>query len=429
MGLKNIFRVFEHQRLKINDIDENGAVFEQKHFDALEKFHGNGTTYFTLINKGVKFNQFVGVLQIGNLTIEILPKTDYGSEDKNIWHGFLIDMLKQSGIIDVKTTGFSSLRTKSNSILEIYFELFINEARYLLHRGLIKKYRKVEGNLNALKGSLLFPKHIAKNSIHAERFYVSYNTYDRNNFFNQLLFKTLKHINKINTSAVLNANIDNLLIEFPECTEISVSDATFSKMVFDRKSEPYKRAISMSRMILLNYFPDIRQGQNDVLALMFDMNKLWEVYVYKRLQKELSIKSEHFIQGQKIVQIDFWEPTSGKARKIIPDIVIYNNLSQEKPVAIFDTKWKNLSGNKASDDDLKQMFVYNLNYQTKESALIYPSSSEKMVRGAFVNDFNFGSCSLIQIPLVEENRKMVLKLDALVSFIESKSLEASNFSN
>ena len=419
MSAKNIFRTFEHLPLKIGDIDEEyGSAFEEKHFNALVKFHGNGSAYFSLLHRGIKFTQFVGVLQVGNLTIEVLPKTDKGDENKTLWHGFLVDMFKQSGIIDVKTSGFSSLRTKSNSILDIYFGLFINEVRYLLYTGLIKKYRKTEGDLNALKGSILFPKHLSKNLTHAEQFYVRYTTYDRDNLFNQLLYKTIKHIRKINTSPALHSNIENLLLDFPECKDILVSDSVFSKIIFDRKSEGYKRAISMSRMILLNYFPDIRQGENDVLALMFDMNKLWENYIFKKLHKELTKDRIYYIKGQKNVQIGFWEPDGGRTRKIIPDIVVYKNDGSNMPVVIFDTKWKNLSGNKATDDDLKQMFVYNLNYATTESALVYPANEHSKVSGEYVNDDRFGNCSLIQLPLVKKDGKMELELDVLMDFIQ-----------
>jgi 5-methylcytosine-specific restriction enzyme subunit McrC len=57
---------------------------------------------------------------------------------------------------------------------------------------------------------------------------------------------------------------------------------------------------------------------------------------------------------------------------IRPDIVI--NSGGENYV--IDTKWKVLKENKPSDDDLKQMYTYNLHFASKHSLLVYP----------FVND-------------------------------------------
>ena len=412
MSSKTRIRVFEHQRLKKGDIVDD-VEFTEKHFQALEKYYGDiGCDYFSLIHNGIKFNQFVGVLQIGNLTIEVLPKADKGTEDKDLWHGLLIDMLRKAGILDVATTGFASLRLKSNSIFHLYLELFLHEASYLLHRGLIKKYRKIDGNLLAMKGSIVFPKQVAYNAIHAERFYVRYTTYDKNNLLNKILYKTLRLIRNINTSPLLQADIESLLIDFPDCNDIIATDTLFDKIVFDRKTEAYKKAINMARLLLLNYHPDIRRGGYDVLALMFNMNDLWEVYVFKLLKKKL----ENNFRCRDQVKTDFWKPVAGKIKKIIPDIVVSD--LNDKSVAIVDTKWKNQRGSSPADDDLKQMFAYNIYNHCMNSTLVYPTSEYDFVKGEFVKS-EFGYCSLTLVALNNTNGKMEPDLDPLVKWIEN----------
>jgi hypothetical protein len=52
--------------------------------------------YFEPIAKGIKFNQYVGVIQVNGLTIEINPKADKDdTEDK--WKGVLLKMLQACG--------------------------------------------------------------------------------------------------------------------------------------------------------------------------------------------------------------------------------------------------------------------------------------------------------------------------------------------
>ena len=187
--------VFEHQVIKLNQ-EIDGVLFDSTRLKGLQSYYGeNGVPYYSLIHNGVRFNEFVGVIQVGETIIEVLPKADNslnGSNEKKRWRDILIDMLFVVGIFDIHSPSNSSLKLKSNSILDLYFELFIKEVEYLLHNGLVKQYRKKEGNVTALKGNILFGKHIQQNITHQERFYVRYSTYDVEHNLHSILFKTIK---------------------------------------------------------------------------------------------------------------------------------------------------------------------------------------------------------------------------------------------
>ena len=60
---------------------------------------------------------------------------------------------------------------------------------------------------------------------------------------------------------------------------------------------------------------------------------------------------------------DFWE-----TKRIRPDII----LEKEGKKYVLDTKWKILDEASPSDDDLKQMYVYNLYFNSERSILLYP---------------------------------------------------------
>ena len=376
MAKNNPITVFEHESLSVGEKGFTSAKFE-----ALKKFYGCGgidKPYFSLINNGIKFNEYVGVIQIGDTLIEVLPKADKNNGDDSQWRDILIGMMSAVDMFDVHAPSSSQLKIKQNSILDLYFGLFIQEVEYLLHTGLVKQYRKIEGNLTSLKGRLLFNKHILQNLLHKERFYVSYTTYDVEHTLHLILYKTIKLLNQINTNADLKSKIGSLLLYFPEMADIKVSEALFNKITFNRKTLPYERVVSIARLILLQYHPDISSGRNNVLALMFDMNLLWEKFVYHSLIKNQDSAWTVTKQSSK----NFWRLSDSRtSSKIRPDIVI--QAKDNDVCVVLDTKWKNLNGNNPSPDDLRQMYAYHHYYDAKKVALVYPGSSASYTPGKY----------------------------------------------
>ncbi|WP_210466830.1 McrC family protein [Rufibacter roseolus] len=375
--------VYEHESLRLG---KGPKSLTESQLKALQAFYGEqGLPYYSLIHQGVKFNGYVGVIQVGGTTIEILPKADKmpseGTKTEEHWRNMLLDMLKAVGIFDVTAPTSSSLALKSNSILDLYFELFLKEVEYLLHRGLIKKYRKVEGNSTALKGSLQFSKHLQQNLTHQERFYVQYNTYDVVHQWHAILYKTLGLLQQINTNASLHSKIGALLLTFPEMPELIVTETTFNKLVYNRKTEPYRKAIEIARLLLLNYHPDVARGTNHVLALLFDMNLLWETFIFMTLKKYFLKQHPEFTATAQTTKY-FWKPQSGNRSSIRPDILIKRD---GENYAVLDTKWKNLNGYNPSPDDLRQLYVYHQYYHTEKVALVYPGEKSTILCGRYLH--------------------------------------------
>lgn len=395
MSKKNLIQVFEYQKLKF-DSKEND--FTESHFNAMVKFNEkNDNKYYTIIHKGIKFNSYVGVIQIGGLTIEILPKADNNNsnseEQKKKWHNVLLDMLKVCKQIKADNISETALKKKYNSILEVYFEMYLNEIEELIQKGLIKKYRRVQENQLALKGKLVFTKNIQKNIVHKERFYCEHQVYDKDHLLHQILYKGLKILDSFITGN-LKDKLNRVLYHFSDFKEVNINAPHFSKIIPNRKTQPYNKAIDIAKMIILNYSPNLNSGNDNMLTLLFDMNKLWEEYVYRILQKNK--REGYSISPQNSTR--FWE-----TKKIKPDIVI----SYDKKIFIIDTKWKIVSSYKPSDDDLKQMFAYNLYWKAEKSILLYPKINQEDSKfGVYhhiPNDKELNQCKLGFINIVNEN--------------------------
>lgn len=367
-------QVFEHQTL-YHGTEYKGVEFKENHFNALVKLnvlHDN--QYFTIVHKGIKFKQFVGVIQVDGLTIEILPKIDNNSEDANVWRDVLIEMLRVTRKLKVQKVGDADVRKQQIHLLDIYFEWFLTEVQLLIHQGLIKQYYKETSNVKALKGKLEFAGHISKNLVHKERFYTTHQVYDKDHLIHQVLYKALDIVEKCTKGNYLYSKCKTVQLDFPEVKNISVNEATFGKMPKNRKTAPYETALAIARLIILNYAPNISSGSERMLALLFDMNSLWEEYVLVRLRQ---VQDDYgvTISGQQ--STSFWNGIH-----IRPDIVIEKGKDENKETFIIDTKWKNISYSQPSTHDLRQMYVYNEYWKAEKAMLLYPANTT-----SFEDDF------------------------------------------
>jgi 5-methylcytosine-specific restriction enzyme subunit McrC len=363
---KNIIQVFEHQTLKV-DVDHR---FTSSHFNALERYgYQTQEKYFSVGNKRIKFSNYVGVIQVKNLTIEILPKADnyVGDEfSKNKWHDALISMLHECKLIKLESISNARLKLKSASILDLYFDVFLTETERLVRQGLLKSYRNVLENLNKVKGRIDFTEHTRRNYLHKERFFVEYKIYDVNNRLNQILLKALIILSRISSNPAFNIRIKRLLLDFERVEETNILSSWFTLLNYNRNSERYKTAIDLAKLIILKYSPDLKGGNENVLAIMFDMNILYENYVYRKLKPLEYNPQIPITKVREQYRQPFWEK-----RGIRADIVV----ESESGNFVIDTKWKVLKECNPSDNDLKQAFTYNLHYKSNLCILLHPKTT------------------------------------------------------
>jgi len=251
------------------------------------------------------------------------------------------------GRIKAKSADAANLNRQNLNLLEVYFDYYLREIKQLIHAGLVKKYRKETGNVKALKGKLDFAGNIRYNLVHKERFYTTHQVYDVNHKLHQVLNLALEIVDQFSSGSSINDVCKRVRMSFPELTKINVNEQLLNAIKLDRKTAPYERALELAKFIILNYSPDIKGGNQKMIALLFDMNQLWEEYVYIKLRKEIqsenSVYKEYSIKAQHSKY--FWGNIS-----LQPDIV----LTKGDTKFIIDTKWK-IPGNSASIEDLRQM--------------------------------------------------------------------------
>ncbi len=354
-----LLQVFEYQFLYV------GKQLTVEQFEQLASFsEKHHSKYFSLIHNGIRFSHYVGAIQVGNLTIEILPKADkISTADKRLWQSVLLDMLRQCNLIKLDTLTSANLSLKSNSLLDYYYEVFVKEVEKLMQEGFIKSYHRIETNLKVLKGRLILPKQLRKNPFHKERFFTNHEQYNFNHKLNQIIHKALHILIYLVTDPDLSFKVQKLITYFPPIAGYEFSERDFQNLLYNRQTIRYQNAIEIARMLILKYRPDIRGGKNNLVAILFDMNLLFEEYVFRQLKK---LQNEDLIVKRQ-QQKAFWN-----RRYLRPDIL----LNYKGKNMIIDTKWKALKKVMPGMEDLRQAFVYNQFFNSEKCVLVFPKIYE-----------------------------------------------------
>ena len=366
-----ILKEFEYLQYKDNTKDN---FIKKDIFDSLEKFvleNEKTAQYLKITTKNgfgkvLQAQNYVGVIQTKDgTTIEILPKIKNATTEKS--KDILIKMLKTLKNSPFKNLSVANLKSSKIPLFEIFISMFLEELTVLVRNGIKSDYISKEENLKFLKGKLKISEQIKYNTIHKERFFVQYEEFISNRVENRLIKTTLQFLyNK----SKLNKNqqrIREFLFVFDEI-EISHNIKTdFSKIKLNRQMKDYEQVLLWCKTFLFENSFSPYKGNDIAFALLFDMNLLFESFVYSYLKKSSNFQD---IKSQDKTHHLAYENGIGRFR-LKPDIVINGGK------IIADTKWKILSEDKAYNgvlqDDMYQLYAYGTKYDNCEKIyLIYP---------------------------------------------------------
>lgn len=325
------------------------------------------------VGKVIQARNYVGLIQMKNgFQIQILPKVS-SSEMEDTKKTFL-QMLRSMKDFPSKVFNDSHLKIDKMNLYEIFINMYIQEVRNLMKKGLRSAYLPVQDNLNYYKGKLNVGEHIKRNLIHKERFYVGYDEFDINRPENRLIKSTLLKLQKLSSSTANLKEIRQLLLHFEMVKSSSNYTRDFSLVVIDRNTKDYETLMRWSKVFLLNQSFTTFSGNTTARALLFPMEKVFEAYVAKHLKQALAdLPWEVSTQDRGYYLFD--QPKKFALR---PDIVVTGD---DQSAIVLDTKWKSLINQPRknygiSQADMYQMYAYSKKYNTKEIWLLYPVNEE-----------------------------------------------------
>jgi 5-methylcytosine-specific restriction enzyme subunit McrC len=374
--------LFEYESLPYSDPKLSPY---SNHLDLIDKLNQSSSELLTLHRNSLQAKQYVGLIQVRNLSIEILPKMyrDGLTEAGQVEHAQrnLLYLLHYCYDIPIYESEIAHMQSRKANWFEILTFMFTRTLQDIFKKGAQKQYISVEENLPYFKGKCLIQKHITVNSFKKHLFYVNYDEFSPDVPLNQVLKFVVNKLKLRSQNLENRRNLHILDQEMDDISLVSNPAPLLDKVIFTRLNENYRPVFNLAKMFIEGNVVETSVGSTGAFAFTFDMNLLFERFIARFLKEHReSILPDHLQNcgiysqagGKELAR----NSKDGKVFWLRPDILI-----EEKGQAqlIIDTKYKKLKKEDRklgiSISDMYQMAAYASRYCCSNIILLYPRTA------------------------------------------------------
>ena len=398
-----------------HEIPEDIAV--QLHKVPLTSNLGRSTRdALTLGRTKITARQTVGIIATPDASLEILPKID-NKADAGIREQ-LIHMLKVAYDLPLSISGESLLGLQQKSLLDVLIHQFATKLYAAVKRALPHRYRLHRDDLPMLRGNMLHSRQFSTLAAKPDRLACEFDEFSADTPLNQIMKATIKSLLEVSNKSANLRLLRELHIRYSEVADVHTSVLPWAEVKLDRTNRLWHPLFVFARLLLTNKFQNTTAGKTKGIALLFEMNDLFEAYISRLVKRELA-GTDYSVAAQGGLKYCLQDTeTMNGAFQTKPDILIRK---QGQVVAIIDTKWKLYEpGEKeASQADVYQMMAYAQVYQCPNVVLLYPhgekSSAEQGVQRQFTLAESNSQLTTATVELLE-NKTTVLDQLPFLSF-------------
>ena len=403
--------ISEYNEIGIKGISKNSSeedkcrVFIDKdNFNKLKEFIKTNKLdqdpkFFKVYKDYIIPQNFIGSINIGDISIEIFPKIPLIKDNKDEERKRFLEILEYVETFNENL----EIGNENMPILEIFISNFIEEVEKILKKGLVYSYINKSENILYFKGKLDLANHIKYNIIE-NKFFMNFDEFSVSSIENCLIKLALEKIKNISSDMENKAKIYQLLVHFDDIQTSGMIPAhLFRRLLIDRKNDFYKKSLDLAKFFLLDESPYsvFYNDEREITGLFFPMEIIYESYIATKLKEVIDNKFSIKIQDNSYKIFNKCEVGGKEVKnnitffKLKPDIVV----EKEKEVIILDTKWKELKSSKENEiiynfgiskEDIYQMITYIHVYNSKiknednnkfcnKAYLLYPiNNNEKL---------------------------------------------------
>lgn len=313
--------------------------------------------------EGITTCAHVGIIRFADFQLNILPKI-IGEEDSLCLENLMF-MLRYTRKLEIHSMDSAEISQTKQPFLEVLIAHYANILLNALQRHIPHQYETREDNLPTVKGRILFAKNHLVNAANLARTYCQFDEFTPDNLLNQTLKFVSHALQKLTSVSQTRQKLLKINAVYEDVTLRPVAYAETQKIILNRNHTMFKEPLELAQMFLQHSTISLHNHTFTNLAILFDMNKLFEEFVATALEQ--AFPGQVKIQN-KLKIIEDIDGIPGTSYTIRPDILFGKD-------TIIDTKYKRLSlpEDKPSEADIYQMLAYSKFYGVKNIILCYPT--------------------------------------------------------
>jgi 5-methylcytosine-specific restriction enzyme subunit McrC len=334
--------------------------------------------------KRLQAQQHVGVVRLGNRTVQVLPKiysgevVDEKTRAKEATAN-LLRMLAYAGEFGVREHEVAGLLRQTNDWFEILTRLFVTHLRDEWQRGAHRTYQMIDDDLPVLKGKWRITDQI-KRPANRHIFSVSYDEFTADNQLNRVFRYVVERLWRLTRDLDNRQLLGELRQWMEEVTLLPrVTSAAANPAQLTRLNERYRPLLNLARLFLENGALQLAADDLASFAFVFDMNQLFESFIASFIRRHASeilsadLAACDFLPQSRGANLHLATSNNRKEFSMKPDIAFRNDTSF--PLLV-DTKYKRLDPADRrlgiASADFYQMHAYSHRYKCPRVILLYP---------------------------------------------------------
>jgi 5-methylcytosine-specific restriction enzyme subunit McrC len=337
----------------------------------------------------IKTSSYAGAIKFKGVQINVLPKIISEGEDGKKIVDNLIFMLSYTKKLKVKNPSSALISKSPNPFIEILISSYAESLLSALLTNIPHDYEIQNGNLRFIKGKIDFRNDIKYNSSNHAKLYCIFDEFKEDNLLNQIFKFVTQALSNVSQITDTKNKLKKIQAIYDDVSLKRITPEISDNVELKRGQRVFEIPFKLAKLFIDNTSIHIKSNNFDSIALLFDMNKLFEEFIFTALKSIYGANVKAQVRKGMLKNLYYGNDVIPFKKHTRSDIQI-NGLTKQ-PI-ILDTKYKIINSAKdISIDDIYQMIAYSKVYKTDNLILLYPKSGPALKHSVgFYEDITIG---------------------------------------